>query len=194
MAKAYRKWYAFAMKQSYRKRIYGLIGDNNGLVNIDMAAAVGVPAVELRKLAQRGALERVGRGLYRIPFAPVNKFEQVLIAMSNVGEEAVLVSTSVLALLEIGLEMPPKLLIGTTKRIRKELPPVIKLSSVTPKQTQVIKGVTCQSVFEILSDRARTARKDRVQGELDDALRLGFIDNEEFIQLAAILNEKLQPA
>jgi hypothetical protein len=114
--------------------------------------------------------------------------------MSNVGEEAVLVSTSVLALLEIGLEMPPKLLIGTTKRIRKELPPVIKLSSVTPKQTQVIKGVTCQSVFEILSDRARTARKDRVQGELDDALRLGFIDNEEFIQLAAILNEKLQPA
>lgn len=178
-------------RQTYRELIYGLIGDNHGLVTIEMANQVGVPAVELRKLTARGALERAGRGLYRIPFAPLDKFQQAIAALAAVGEGATLVSTSVLALFDIGLEMPTKLLISKSKRTRAQIPSFVRLSEVQPKQTQIIEGVCCQSVFEILLERTRTARLDRVRDEITQAQKLGFIDESQASELMSEVTRNL---
>jgi predicted transcriptional regulator of viral defense system len=182
-------------RQTYRELIYGLIGDNHGLITIEMANRVGVPAVELRKLTSRGALERAGRGLYRIPFAPLDKFQQAIAALTAVGEGATLVSTSVLALFDIGLEMPTKLLISKSKskskRTRAKIPSFVRLSEVQPKQTQIIEGICCQSVFEILLERTRTARLDRVRDEITQAQKLGFIDEGQANELMSEVTHNL---
>jgi predicted transcriptional regulator of viral defense system len=176
---------------TYRQRLYELIGDNHGIITIAMAAEVGVPAVELRKLTSRGALERAGRGIYRIPFAPLDKFQQAITALATVGEGATLVSTSVLALLDIGLEMPTKLLISRSKRTRAQIPNFVLLSKVRPKQTQIIEGVCCQSVFEILQERTRTARLERVREEILQAEQLGFINEDQANELMSEVTNNL---
>ena len=53
-----------------REKLRWLAFDHHGIVTTDQAVAAGVPAVELRKLAARGALSRVGFGVYRMEEAP----------------------------------------------------------------------------------------------------------------------------
>ncbi|MFM6963104.1 MAG: type IV toxin-antitoxin system AbiEi family antitoxin domain-containing protein [Micrococcales bacterium] len=178
-------------RQSNRERLYALMGDLHGLITLDMAKAVGVPAVEVRKLTARGALERAGRGVYRIPFAPASDFEQVLIALAEVGAGSVLVGTSVLALFDIGLEMPTKLAIAPSGRVRKQLPAVVELSAIHPVAVETIEGVACESIFEILSRRAEYARADRVRDEIVRAEELGFISSPQAKSLMSKVESKL---
>lgn len=55
---------------TYREQLREIALDQYGSVTTADAAGDGIPAVELRKLASRGALERVGVGVYhhhRVP-------------------------------------------------------------------------------------------------------------------------------
>jgi predicted transcriptional regulator of viral defense system len=55
-----------ALRQTYRRRLHERALDQYGYVTTRNANELGVPAVELRKLHQRGGLEHVGHGLYRV--------------------------------------------------------------------------------------------------------------------------------
>lgn len=55
---------------SNRENLRWLAVVHHVLVTTDQAAAAGPPAVELRKLAARGALSCVGFGVYRMEEAP----------------------------------------------------------------------------------------------------------------------------
>jgi uncharacterized protein YlaN (UPF0358 family) len=62
---------------------------------------------------------------------------------------------------------------------------------VQPKQTKIIDGVSCQSVFEILLERTRTARLDRVRDEITQAQKLGFIDEDQANELMSEVTRNL---
>lgn len=71
-AEPYRFWYccAVAGEVKYRDVVREIAFGEYGYITTKDAAAAGVPAVELRKLASRGALTNVAYGLYRVPDAP----------------------------------------------------------------------------------------------------------------------------
>lgn len=164
-----------------RQRIYELLGDNNGVVTISMAAASGVPAVELRKLAQRGALQRVGRGVYRIPFAPMNNFSTASEMTAIVSENSYVVGDSVLAMLEIGVSNPRFWSIATNLRVRSALPENVRLvDAQDDDQVDLIQGVRCQRVSQVLERRIGAVRSNRLVEEINEAYRLQLIDFEEF--------------
>jgi predicted transcriptional regulator of viral defense system len=53
-----------------------LAEQNDGLVTASQARAIGILDSVLARLTQRGKLERVARGVYRIPYYPADRLSQ----------------------------------------------------------------------------------------------------------------------
>lgn len=191
MAIAYRKWYAFAMtaKVSNRAKIYALAGEKSGIITLEMARSVGVPAVEMRKLLQRGALERVGRGIYRVPFATLDNFEQALEATLLVGEGAYVSGQSVLSMFDVGIYNPARARVASPNRIRKQIPRHIYVTQTTqdPKNLVRYRGVLSESVFDALAGQAPREIFERFVDSCQHSQELGLItaaENRKLINMA----------
>ncbi|MBU6245975.1 MAG: type IV toxin-antitoxin system AbiEi family antitoxin domain-containing protein [Actinomycetales bacterium] len=112
---------------TYRQTLRWLAFDRHGIITTQQAAAAGVPAVEVRKLATRGALTRVGHGVYRMDEAPTTALTPYAQALALVGHGAYLADESVLAVHDLALVNPRKIKVATTRRVRAALPPTIEL-------------------------------------------------------------------
>lgn len=112
---------------THRQTLRELAFETHGVVTIRDAEAAGVPAVEVRKLAGRGALTGVGQGVYLMKEAPRAGLTEFAVAVALVGEEAVLVDDAVLAahdLVQVNLR---RIRVATGNRVRKRLPPSLEL-------------------------------------------------------------------
>ncbi|CAN5909734.1 type IV toxin-antitoxin system AbiEi family antitoxin domain-containing protein [soil metagenome] len=107
---------------TYRRRLWAVAIEQYGYVTTRDAADAGVPAVELRKLAHRGFLERTGRGLYRFPDVPVNERTEYMEAVLWAGEGAVLSHDAVLSLHGLGFANPSTIRVTIPRRVRKTHP------------------------------------------------------------------------
>jgi len=117
-----------------RTKIYALANEMRGIITADMAREAGVPLVEMRKLVQRGALERVARNLYRVPFAPLDDATLALEAIHTVGPSAYISGQSVLALLDLGVFNPRQIEVSTTINPRRQIPRHINVKVLSPSQ------------------------------------------------------------
>lgn len=54
--------------------------ENGGYVTPALLEPYGVPAVELRKMVARGTLTSAGRGIYRVPVLPPDRFDEFILA------------------------------------------------------------------------------------------------------------------
>lgn len=123
--RANRELHAAAMyrpAETYRRRLWERALDQYGYVTTGDAARLGVPPVELRKLAGRGLLIRVDRGLYRFPDAPATSRDAFMEAVLWAGPDAALAHESVLALHDLALANPRILRVATPHRVRKTHP------------------------------------------------------------------------
>ncbi len=75
-----------------------------------------MPVVELRKLAHRGGLSRIGRGLYRFDDVPATPQDQYTEAVLWAGRDAVLAADAVLALHLLAQANPTTLRVYTPHR------------------------------------------------------------------------------
>ena len=107
-----------AAEARYRDRVREIALGEYGYVTTKDAAAAGVPAVELRKLAARGALVHVAYGIYRVPDAPGSPFDQFAEALLRAGDGAYLRGDSVLALFGLADVNPRKIRVVAPKRSR----------------------------------------------------------------------------
>lgn len=78
--------------------------DDFGLITSAEARELGVSNTELVQLARRGKLQRVARGIYRMPVWPYQEAAPFAIAVKSAGSGAYLYGESVVALL--GLAPP----------------------------------------------------------------------------------------
>lgn len=115
------------MTTTYRDTLRDIAYDNHGYVTTQDAEDVGVPAVELRKLAARGSLRNVGYGVYRMTDIPATAEDQFAEATLRVGEDAHLRGETVLALLGLANVNPKKLTVGTPHRVRRTMPEHVKV-------------------------------------------------------------------
>jgi len=79
-------------------RLLEAAGEQRGYVTPADASRVGVDPVELRKMAARGRLERVGHGVYRLPTFPHRPDDELMAAVLWTGKRGVVGGASALAL------------------------------------------------------------------------------------------------
>ncbi len=154
---------------TYRQLLRELAFDTHGVVTTAAAAAAGVPAVEVRKLAGRGALDQRGRGVYRMLEVPAGPLDEYAEAVALVGPDAVLADDAVLAAHDLGQVNLRRIRVATPHRVRAKLPPTVEIvrRDVPADQRDYIDGVPAMSV-----EAALIASRGRVMTErLIDATR-----------------------
>lgn len=165
-----------AERMSYRARLREIAWDNYGYVTSQAAKEVGVPTVELSKLAARGGLQHIAYGLYRfsdIPTTPVDQFAE---AVYRGGKDAYLYAESVLAMLELADINLRKILVATPHRTRQKIPPFMAfIRTPMPEQITYYEGLPSQPVAEaLLACRGRVER-ERLKTAAEEARSRGLV-------------------
>jgi len=153
-----------ADRAGYRAALYAIAADHLGYVTTEMADVVGVPAVELRKIAARGGLTNVARGLYRVDGIDGGDRAPYAEAVYRVGEHAHLHAESVLAFHHLALVNPTRIKVATTRRVRRDLPDHIQLvhAVVDPGDLTEYDGVPSATVERAIRDSIGAVMSDRL--------------------------------
>lgn len=172
-----------------RRRLYGLALDQYGYVTTTNAETLGVPPVELRKLAQRGGLHNVGYGLYRFDDVPVSERDQYMEAVLRVGPDAFLTGDTVLSFHDLGLVNPRRIKVGTPRRVRAALPPSIEVvrAHLAPDELTLYEGIPSATVARALRDCQAVLMADRLVDAFREARRRGLLRARDADRLAAEL-------
>lgn len=155
---------------SYRQTLRELAFDSHGVVTVADAAERGVPAVELRKLASRGALQRISQGVYRMLEAPTTELSEFAEAVAATGcTEAVLVDEAVLAAHGLAQVNLRTIKVGVPRRTRTQVPATVEIIQriVPDDDRDFIEGIPAMTI-----PAAIRATKGRILRErLVDAAR-----------------------
>lgn len=163
--------------------IYAEAVDNHGLVTVETARSLGIPPHTLAVLANRGRLEHVGRGLYRLtcplPFdGAASAFAQ---AVESVGPQAVLFGESVLSLLGLLPSNPAVIQVAAPGRFRRRAPPGVEVRRF-PGGCPVTRyeGIRSQRVAEAIRSCRGTVMPDRLLMAAKKARERGLLLAAEY--------------
>jgi predicted transcriptional regulator of viral defense system len=104
------------------ERLREVAMDQHGLVTSEQAAEAGIPRQELVKLAARGRLERLKRGVYLVPQTPGGRYQNWALAVLWTGApEACLSHETALAAWDISDINPDQIhvTVGQRRRLRR---------------------------------------------------------------------------
>lgn len=117
------------MPRSRFDELVALAEETDGLVTAEQARSAGFTDSVLARLVLRERIERIARGVYRIPYFPPGRFSQyreaVLWAKANRGPDSVAISrTTALAVYGISDANPSSIHLTVPKsaRLRREKP------------------------------------------------------------------------
>jgi len=156
------------------------------------AAELGVPPVELRKLAVRGFLDHVARGLYRTSDLPASELDHYMEAVLWVGNDAVLSHDAVLALHDLAFANPRSIRVTTPHRVRKSDPRdevIIVQRQVPDEQRTHYRGIPSTTVARALLDSRALIMRSRLVEAADEARKQGLVLADEYEQVTAALEE-----
>ncbi len=128
------------MPGSAYERVYEIAEDQNGYVTTGQAAEAGVTRHALARMADRGTVERVSRGVYRIVQFPPSALDRLLEAtLWRQGVRGVISHASALSLYELSDVNPSKihLTVPTTFRIQRDIPPALVVHRVDLPKSDV---------------------------------------------------------
>ena len=177
-----------ALADTARRRLHERALDRYGYVTTRDAAEVGVPAVELRKIAQRGGVEHVAYGLYRFDDIPRTGKEELIEAVLRVGEDAFLTHDSVLALHDLALVNPRRIRVGTPHRVRPQLPDSIEVirQDLGADELTVYDGIASATVARALEDCRETVMTERLIDATREATKHGLVRRRDAERLLAL--------
>ena len=169
---------------SYREDLWQIAASRNGVVTVAEAEDAGVPAVEVRKLAARGALRGYGQGIYTHRDVPTTRFTEPTIAVALAGEGAFLHRESVLNLLGLGQFNPQKVRVGTRRRVRRTLPEWMELENrpdVSDEDLTHYEGIPATSVRRALEDMRDRTPPDRWEALVVQSLRRELTGEQDIV-------------
>jgi predicted transcriptional regulator of viral defense system len=166
------------------ERLYEHAVAQYGFVTRSDAKGLGVDPQYLTVLARRGVLEHTGFGLYRFPQVPTTDRTPFMEAVLLVGEGAFLTHDAVLALHELALVNPRAIKVGTTRRVRRNLPPSVELVRRTDDvDVTEYEGIRSTTVARALRDCVGTVPRDRLRDALEEARRRGLVRRRDLADL-----------
>lgn len=153
--------------------------DDFGLITSAEAARLGMSNAELVQQAKRGKLDRVARGVYRMPVWPFQEAAPYAIAVKSAGEGACLYGESVVALLGLAPTDPAKMWIATPGRTRKNLGEGVRIVTGKGIKPTWADGVAVQPVADAIVAAASTMGCERARQAAFEALQQGYISENE---------------
>lgn len=188
-----------------RSRIDELLAiaeNNDGFVTANQARAIGIKDSVLARLTQRGKLQRVARGVYRIPYFPSDRFgqyrEAVLWARADSGPEKIALSyETALAVYGISDANPSRVHITMPKttRLRRHRPKWVEIhrADLRPSDIETREGLPVTTVeTTILQIVEETGRLGLARGALQDARKEGYITSDKARALTLYLDRYAQ--
>lgn len=176
-----------------------LAEQNDGLVTATQARALGITDSVLARLTQRGKLERVARGVYRIPYFPADRLSQyreaVLWARASQGPEQVALShETALGVYGISDVNPSRVHLSVPKhaRLRRRRPKwiVIHRGDLPLRDVTTHEGLPVTTVAKSVLDVVNaTGRLGLARQAVKDARREGYISTAEANRLTRQLNQ-----
>jgi predicted transcriptional regulator of viral defense system len=187
------------MPRSRLDELLTLAEQNDGLVTASQARAIGIVDSVLARLTQRGKLERVARGVYRIPYYPSDKLSQyreaVLWVRASHGPGNIALShETAWAVYGISDVNPSRVHITVPQnaRLRRRKPKwiVIHRGKLTPTDVSVHEGLPVttveKSVLDVLHE---TGRSGLARQAIKDARKEGYISAAGVNRLMRQLNQ-----
>ena len=171
---------------SYRRDLWEIAAGQHGVVTIPEAEDAGVPAVEVRKLAHRGALRAYGNGVYVHHDVPTTDLTQPTAAVALAGDGAFLQREAVLDLLGLGQFNPRRIRVATRRRVRRALPEWVDLevrAGVPDEDLTQYEGIPATTVRRALADMHDRIPPERWKVLVDQALQRELIDNRDVAEL-----------
>ena len=178
--------------------LYALAEEHGGLLLSKEARALGIKDSVLVRLAQRGRLERMTRGVYRIAQYPADRLAQyreaILWARASQGPEQVALSHET-ALMVYGIsDVNPSrvhLTVPVSARLRRERPRWIAVhrAILSPVEIQTYEGIPVTTVERsILDTLAANQRPEMALHAIADALREGLLTSAQASKLRKRVN------
>jgi len=186
------------MPRTRMDELYALAEEHDGLLLSKEARALGIKDSVLVRLAQRGRLERMTRGVYRIAQYPADRLAQyreaILWARASQGPEQVALSHET-ALLVYGIsdENPSRvhLTVPLSARLRRERPRWIAIhrANLSQEEIHIHEGVPVTTVERsILDTLAANQRTEMARQAIADALREGLLNAAQASKLRKRVN------
>lgn len=167
--------------------------EHGGIVSAADAREAGISGNTLVRLAERGTLLRVARGVYRLPMFPAAASKHaelqaaVAWARANNGPQSAISHESALALYGISDVLPSRihLTIDPKSRLRRAVPKlyVVHREPLAKSDHGVYEAIPTTTVARTIVDIARSGRHDLALAAIGDGRRLGFIKRAEEIVL-----------
>ena len=153
------------MPRSRFDELIALAEGKDGLLTAGQAREAGFTDSVLARLVQRGRIERMARGVYRIPHFPLGHFSQhreaVLWAKANRGSNEVALSHATALVVYGILDANPQLLhltVPRSARLRRETPKgvVIHREDLPPEDVTVEEGIPLTTISRTVTDLIRS--------------------------------------
>lgn len=166
---------------TYRKTIEDVARANHGIITTVHARAAGVPSVEVRKIAARGYLRRIGHGAYRVMLVPETPLTAYAAALAIAGSSSHLGPAATLA--ARGLIVARRVIDVCVPRwpSRAGVPGVrVTRRFRDPSELTHYEGLSVLTLVAALADHAPQFGEERLGVVLDEALVTGRIDDSEW--------------
>lgn len=190
------------MPRSRFDELAALAEDNDGLVTAEQARAEGFTDSVLARLVQRKRIERIARGVYRIPYFSPGQFSQyreaVLWAKANRGPEPVALShETALAVYGISDANPATihLTLPRDARLRRKTPKgvVVHHSDVSPDDISIQEGIPVTTIDRTITDLLQSrGRTDLLKQAVSGARREGYITEADAARLRRRIESHLK--
>jgi predicted transcriptional regulator of viral defense system len=186
------------MPQSRIDELYEMAENQDGLLTSKEARSAGISDSVLVRLAQRGRLERVSRGVYRIAHYPTDRFSQyreaVLWAKASQGPHTAVISHETALLLYGISDLNPvrvHITVPVKARFRRERPRWITIhhAGLTPGEITEYEGIPITSVDRAIVDvLGSTKRVDLARSAIAEALKKGILTSSDAKELTKLTN------
>ena len=171
---------------THRQTLRELAHEYHGVVTVRDAERNGVPGVEVRKLASRGALTRLGHGVYLMTEAPTDELTEFAAAVALVGRDGILVDESVLAAHDLAQVNLRRIKVATLARIRRQLPPTVEIVRRHVAEHDELDGIPVMRLGDALLSSRGAVMPSRLVDAARTAAARGLIDHEEAME---VINE-----
>ncbi len=179
--------------------LFALAEEHDGLLTSREARAAGIQDSVLIRLAQRGRLERMTRGVYRIAHYPADRLAQyreaVLWAKASHGPERIALShETALLLYGISDANPSRvhLTVPTSARLRRKCPEWVAIhrANLSTQDIGEHEGLPVTTVSRSIMDvLVATHRIDVARQSVSDAVREGLLNSSEASSLRRSISQ-----
>jgi predicted transcriptional regulator of viral defense system len=187
------------MPRTRMDELFALAEEHDGLLTSKEARAAGIQDSVLVRLAQRGRLERMTRGVYRIAHYPADRFAQyreaVLWAKASQGPERIALSHETALLLYGISDANPSLVhltFPTSARLRRKCPEWVAIhrANLSPEDIGEHDGLPITTVSRSIVDvLLATKRIDAARQSVSDAVREGLLSSSQASSLRKSISQ-----